>query len=111
MGWLDKSATVSRPPAGGAATVMFPELAAAGAPATAAWAGARGSARLRARAGAAGAPFVLLGEGLLRAPPRGRATPPGLSALALEISGPGSPAGIGTPGQGLAGRAWGSPRV
>ena len=111
MGWLGKSATVSRLPAGGAATVMFPELAAAGAPATAAWAGPRGAAGLRARAGAAGVPFVLLGEGLLRAPPRGRATPPGLSALALEISGPGSPAEIVTPGQVLADRGWESPAV
>src|SRR5437764_1324134 len=91
---------------------LFPELAgdprAAG---MAARAGARGTARLRARAGAAGAPFVLLGHGLLRAPPRGRAPAPCLSAVALEISGPGSSPGIVTPDRVLAERGWESPAL
>ena len=77
----------------------------------AAWAGARGTARLRARADAAARPFVLLAEGLLRAPSRGRAMPPCLSALALEISGPDSPAEIVTPEDVLADRGWESPAL
>src|SRR5438128_1691443 len=86
------------PPGDGAIAAMFPELARPGSAAvTAAGARARGTARLRARAASAGAPFVLLAEGLLRAPPRGRARPPCLSAQALEMSAPGSPAGIVTP--------------
>ena len=81
---------------------LFPELAtdrrnpgAAGiSPGIALGADARGTARLRAWAAAAGVPFVLLAHGLLRSPPRGRTTPPCLSALVLEISGPGPPATI-----------------
>src|SRR6266436_3256710 len=77
---------------------LFPELASGpGVGGIAVWAGARGTARLRARAASVGVPFALLGHGLLRAPPRGRAPPPCLSALALEISGPGSPPEIVTP--------------
>jgi len=102
---------MSRPPEGGATAAMFPELAKPGMAGIAAWAGARETARLRARTGAAGRPFVLLGQGLLRAPPRGRAEPPCLSALALEISGPGSPVEIVTPGGVLADRGWESPTL
>ncbi len=111
MGRFGKSATVFRSPAGGAVAALFPELVKPGATGIAAWAGARGTARLRARAGAAGVPFVLLGQGLLRAPPRGRAPPPCLSALALEISGHASPAEIMTPDQVLADRGWESPEL
>jgi capsular polysaccharide export protein len=111
MGRFGKSATVFRSPAGGAVAALFPELVKPGATGIAAWAGARGAARLRGRAGAAGVPLVLLGQGLLRAPPRGRATPPCLSALALEISGPGSPSEIVTPDQVLADRGWESPAL
>jgi capsular polysaccharide export protein len=82
-----------------------------GAAGIAGWAGARDTARRRARAAAAGVPFVLLGQGLLRAPPRGRAPPPCLSALALEISGPGSPPEILTPGSVLENRGWESPAL
>jgi capsular polysaccharide export protein len=106
MGRPGKSEIMSRPPDDSAIAALFPELAASGAAGIAAWAGARGAARQRARAEAAGVPFVLLGEGLLRAPPRGRATPPCLSALALEIAAPGSLAEIVTPGRVLAARGW-----
>ena len=83
-----------RPRADGAMAALFPELARDGripAPTgSAAWAGARGTARLRARATAGGVPFVMLGQGLLRAPPPQwrfrRSAPPCLSALALEIA-------------------------
>ena len=102
---------------------LFPELArdghipaAAGiAAGIATGAGARGTARLRARAAAAGVPFVLLAQGLLRAPPPqgrfGRATPPCLSALVLEISGPPAPADVVTPGGVLENRGWETPAL
>jgi len=106
MGWFSTSATNFRPPGGGETAALFPELARPGAAGTAAWAGARGAARLRARASPAALPFVLLGQGLLRAPPRARAATPCLSALALEISGPGSPEEILTPDGVLADRGW-----
>jgi capsular polysaccharide export protein len=54
---------------------------------------------------------VRLSEGLLRAPRRGGAPPPCLSALASEISGPGAPPGIVTPGQVLADRGWEDPAL
>ncbi len=111
MGRFGKSETMVRPPAGGAAAALFPELVKPGARGIAAWAGARGTARLRARAAAAGVPFVLFAPGLLRAPPRGRAPPPCLSAVALEVSGPGSPADIVTPGRVLENRGWESPAL
>ncbi len=94
------------PPAAGAMAALFPELVTPGASAIVAWAGARGTARLRARAASAGVPFALLAEGLLRAPMRGRTRPPGLSALALEISGPGSPPEIVSPSRVLENRGW-----
>src|SRR5437016_9849727 len=97
MGRFTKSATMLGPPAGGAPAVLFPELVGSGAAGIAAWVGARGTAGLRARAQAAGVPFVSLGQGLLRAPRRGRTSPACLSALALEISGPRSPGEIMTP--------------
>ena len=78
-------------------------------------AGARGAARPHARAAAAGVPFVLLAQGLLRAPPPqgrfGRATPPCLSALVLEISGPPAPADVVTPGGLLENRGWETPAL
>ena len=60
---------------GGQITAMYPELVKPGATGIALWAGARGTARLRARAGAAGVPLALFAPGLLRAPPRGGAPP------------------------------------
>src|SRR6266446_1662920 len=101
-----------RRPDDGVMGALFPELASdPGVGGIAAWAGARGTARLRARAASAGVPFALLGHGLLRAPPRGRAPPPCLSAMALEISGPGSPPEIVTPDRVLADRGWESPAL
>jgi capsular polysaccharide export protein len=111
MGRFIKSENLFRPPADGAIAAMYPELVKPGASGIAAWAEARGTARLRARAAAAGVPFVLFAPGLLRAPPRGRAPPPCLSALALEMSGPGSPASIVTPGRVLENRGWESPAL
>jgi capsular polysaccharide export protein len=110
MGSFPQFGNMARPPAGGAISALFPELAVSdrnpGARGIAAWAEAPEAGRLRARAGAAGVPFVLLAPGLLRAPPRGSLPPPCLSALALEIAGPGSPAGIISPGRILADRGW-----
>ena len=115
MGSIRQFGNMLRAPSGGAISALFPELASDRRdPAScgiAAWAGARGTARLRAQAEAVGAPFVLLAQGLLRAPPRGRASPPCLSALALEISRPGLPAGIVSPGSVLADRGWESPAL
>jgi len=65
------------------------------------------------RAGAAtqDVPFVALAEGLLRAPPHGRAAAPCLSAVVLAISGPPSPADrLGT-GRILADRGWETPAL
>src|SRR5579864_8864524 len=108
---LGTSATTFRPPDGGESAALFPELARPGAAGIAAWAGARGAAGLRARATVAALPFMLLGQGLLRAPPRGRAARPLLSALALEITGPGWPAELATPDGVLADRGWESPAL
>jgi capsular polysaccharide export protein len=47
--------------------------------------------RRHVRATRADATFIVLGEGLLRAPPRGRSASPWLSALALKTTGPTSP--------------------
>src|SRR5437870_6412423 len=100
---FSKSATMLGPPDGGAPAVLFPELVEPGAAGIVAWTGARGTTGLRARARAAGVPFVRLGQGLLRAPP------PCLSALALEISEREAPAEIVTPEDVLADRGWESP--
>jgi len=110
MRWLRTSATIFRPPDGGETAALFPELARPGAAGIVAWTGARGTARLRARAKAAVLPFALVGQGLLRAPPRGRSTRPLLSALALEIA-PGWPAELATPDGVLADRGWESPTL
>jgi capsular polysaccharide export protein len=65
-----------------------------------------------ARAGTAqGVPFVRLGEGLLRAPPRGRGARPCLSATALPLSGPGSPADCLDTARILADRGWETPAL
>jgi capsular polysaccharide export protein len=64
--------------------------------------------------GPAGAPFVRLAPGLLRAPPRWRSRrspPPCLSAVALEIVGRGSPTGIPTPGEFLDDHGWETPAL
>jgi capsular polysaccharide export protein len=62
------------------------------------------------RAGAAqDVPFVRLGEGLLRAPPRGRGARPSLSATAFALSGPPSPADRLDAARILADRGWETP--
>jgi capsular polysaccharide export protein len=110
---------IFRPLADGAMAALFPELArdprvsAAGRIATGR--GTRGAARLHARTTAAGIPFVLLAQGLLRAPPpQGwfrRAPAPCLSALVLEISGPPAPADVVSPGGLLENRGWETPAL
>jgi capsular polysaccharide export protein len=74
--------------------------------ALAAWAGSPAARHGAARARARGLSFVLLGCGLLRAPPRGERTPPVLSATALALRGPRSPADILDPERVLAARGW-----
>ena len=53
----------------------------------------------------------MLGEGLLRAPPNGRAAPLRLSAVALAVAGPPSPADRLDPARVLAARGWESPEL
>src|SRR4051794_13013563 len=72
---------------------LFPDFTVApsrrsGDTAIVAWAESPGLARRRARAARFGLPFMVIGEGLLRAAPRDGAPAPCLSALALEVSGP-----------------------
>ncbi len=76
-----------------------------------AWTGTPGLARRRAKAVSLNAPFVILGEGLLRAAPRAGAHRPCLSALALGISGPASPADALSPARVLAERGWEAPAL
>ena len=76
-----------------------------------AWTGTPGLARRRAKAATLGAPFLALGNGLLRAAPRGGAHRPCLSALALDISGPASPADALSPARVLAERGWEAPAL
>src|ERR671925_424089 len=56
-----------------------------------AWSGLRARGRAQRRATALGVPFILLGEGLLRAPPGWGAARPTVSATAHSINGPSSP--------------------
>jgi len=77
----------------------------------AAWSGSRHQGRARKRAEARGVPFLVLGCGLLRAPPRwGRASPL-LSMTAHTMSGPSSPADILYPSRLLSSRAWETPAL
>jgi capsular polysaccharide export protein len=85
---------------------LFPELARQRATALAAWAGSPMAARVAARAAVRRLPFVLLGSGVLRAPPRGGRRPPVLSVTALSISGPRSPADGLDPERMLVCRGW-----
>ena len=73
------------------------------------WAGARDSMRRRTRAARLGAPFVELGEGLLRAAPRPGIRVPCLSVVAQEIAGPASAADRLSPARVLAERGWETP--
>ena len=54
---------------------------------------------------------VRLAEGLLRAPPRGSAPPPCLSALVWEAPYTGLPPGVAAPGHILAERGWDTPAL
>jgi capsular polysaccharide export protein len=65
----------------------------------------------RGRAAAPQLPFATLDQGLLRAPPHGRAAGPCLSAAALAVTGPPSPADCLDPTRVLAGRGWESPEL
>ena len=95
---------------------LFPDFTVApsrdsGSAAIVAWAGSPGLARQCARAARRGLPFVIIGEGLLRAAPRVGARKPCLSALALEVSGPPSIADKLSPERTLAERGWESPAL
>jgi capsular polysaccharide export protein len=76
-----------------------------------AWAGMPGSERRRSRAASLDLPFAMLGEGLLRPAPGAGRPGPCLSALALEIAGPVSPADELSPARLLARRGWESPAL
>jgi capsular polysaccharide export protein len=87
---LSESAARLRSPSDGSALVMFPELVDNAelkiAPiATRAAPALRRTACIQGQISMAGMPLLGLAEGLLRAPPRGRAPPPCLSAVASEV--------------------------
>jgi len=65
----------------------------------------------RGRAAAPELPFAALDQGLLRAPPHGRAAAPCLSAVALAVAGPPSAADCLDPTRVLGGRGWESPAL
>lgn len=97
-----------------ALVALYPELfggrAGSGSPAVlAAWCEARGETRMRARASMLGVPALVLGCGLLRAPPGHARTAPVLSVTAAAIAGPSSPADALSPDRMLATRAWETP--
>ena len=77
----------------------------------AAWAETATLARQRTSAAARGLPFIALGQGLLRTPPRGRLPRPSLSLCAIEIAGPASAADRLSAERVLARRGWESPQL
>src|SRR5271170_7952165 len=96
-----------------ALTALFPDFvtsepAVAG---LAAWRGARGSDRMRARAAGLGAPFLTLDCGLLRAPPQYRAASAVLSVTAVAMVGPFSSADILSADRLLVSRGWETPAL
>jgi capsular polysaccharide export protein len=95
-----------------ASMALFADLSDAGALAgIAAWTGSRQQKRGQARAAALGVPAIVLGNGLLRAPPWRKGAAPVLSVTAVAISGPGSPADILSPTRVLASRDWQTPQL
>ena len=89
---------------------LFADFSDAGALAgIAAWAGSRQQKRGQARAAALGVPAIVLGNGLLRAPPWRNGAAAVLSVTAVAINGPGSPADILSPTRVLASRNWQTP--
>jgi capsular polysaccharide export protein len=93
----------------GAVAGLFPDFAIdhrAADAAIAAWTGTPGWGRRRARAARLGAPFVELGEGVLRAAPRMGVRIPCLSVMAMSIAGPASPADRLSPQRVLAQHPW-----
>ena len=93
-----------------ASAALFADFSDAGALAgIAAWAGSRQQKRGRARAAALGVPAIVLGNGLLRAPPWRKGAAAVLSVTAVAINGPGSPADILSPTRVLASRNWQTP--
>jgi Capsule polysaccharide biosynthesis protein len=88
-------------------TALFPEFMTRGSLAGLAdWRTSRGHDRMRARATASGAPYLMLDRGLLRAPPRYGAASTVLSVTAVEMEGPSSPADVLSPVRLLARRGW-----
>ena len=93
-----------------ASAALFADFSDAGALAgIAAWAGSRQQKRGQARAAALGVPAIVLGNGLLRAPPWRKGAAAVLSVTAVAINGPGSPADILSPTRVLASRNWQTP--
>ncbi len=76
-----------------------------------AWSGSRRHGRLQRRAAGLGVPLLLLGPGLLRAPPGWGRPPIVLSATAHMMTGPASPADILDPSRLLATRDWLHPEL
>lgn len=66
---------------------------------------------MRRRAAALGMPLIMLGAGLLRAPPQYGRAAAGLSATALAVEGPRSPADMLSADRLLAGRGWETPEL
>ena len=76
-----------------------------------AWSDSRQHRRLERRAAAFGIPFLVLGPGVLRAPPGWGQPPPVLSATAHMMTGPSSSADIFDPNRLLATRNWQRPEL
>ena len=95
-----------------ALAALFPDLA-NGPPLAglAAWQGSRRAQGLGTRAAALNVPAIVLGGGLLRAPPWREGAAALLSATAVAISGPGSPADILCAARLLATRGWETPEL
>jgi capsular polysaccharide export protein len=87
----------------------LPDLAVTGVSGVVSWADLRHKGGARRRAAALGVPFLLVGPGLLRAPPGWGASTPIVSVTAHEITGPSSPVDILDSGRLLANSGWESP--
>jgi capsular polysaccharide export protein len=87
----------------------LPDLAPTAVSGVVSWADLGRKERARRRAAALGVPFLLLGPGLLRAPPGWGATPPILSVTPQAMAGPRSPIDFLDPDRLLASSGWESP--
>jgi capsular polysaccharide export protein len=87
----------------------LPDLAATGVSGVVSWADLCHKTGARRRAAALGVPFLLVGPGLLRAPPGWGGAAPILGVTAHEMTGPSSPVDILSPDRLLASSGWESP--